>query len=161
MARTILFQGDSITDVDRKDEATGFLGNGYPAIISKQLIQEGSHDILVNRAVAGDRVIDLLNRWEEDCLAIHPDILSLLVGANDAWWKDDGIHVGTPVDKFEKQYDQLLSQVVAHKNDTIIIIMEPFLLPFPEDRISWRATLDPIIHAIRRLAKKYHAKYVP
>lgn len=161
MTRTILFQGDSVTDVDRGDASTNFLGKGYPAIAAKQLAREGSCDVFLNRAMAGDRAVDLLRRWQEDCLDIRPDILSLLLGVNDAWWKDDGVRMGTPVEKFEKQYDSLLSQVIEQKNDTIIIIMEPFLLPFPDDRMAWRATLDPIVHAIRRLAKKYRAKYVP
>ena len=49
MARTILFQGDIITDVDRKDEATGFLGNGYPAI--KMCIRDSLSNAVRNQYI--------------------------------------------------------------------------------------------------------------
>lgn len=42
-----------------------------------------------------------------------------------------------------------------------IVLMEPFVLPEPDDRRSWRSDLDPKIHLIRQLAKEYQAVFVP
>jgi lysophospholipase L1-like esterase len=39
--------------------------------------------------------------------------------------------------------------------------MEPFVLPTPEDRMTWRCDLDPKIQVVRKLAKEYDALLVP
>jgi lysophospholipase L1-like esterase len=41
------------------------------------------------------------------------------------------------------------------------VLLEPFLLPVPEDRRAWREDLDPKINAIRDLAREFEATYVP
>ena len=40
-------------------------------------------------------------------------------------------------------------------------MIEPFVLPHPEDRIAWREDLDPKIHVVRKLALEYGALLVP
>jgi len=42
-----------------------------------------------------------------------------------------------------------------------IVVMEPFLLPCPPDRLAWREDLDPKIDAARRLAREFADVYVP
>jgi len=39
--------------------------------------------------------------------------------------------------------------------------VEPFVLPVPENRKSWRQDLDPKIHIVRELAREYGAMLVP
>jgi lysophospholipase L1-like esterase len=41
-----------------------------------------------------------------------------------------------------------------------LIILEPFLLPVPADRVGWRVDLDPKINAARELAREFKAVYV-
>jgi acyl-CoA thioesterase-1 len=42
-----------------------------------------------------------------------------------------------------------------------IIILEPFVLPFPADRKKWREDLDPKINVCREMALEYADAYVP
>jgi acyl-CoA thioesterase-1 len=42
-----------------------------------------------------------------------------------------------------------------------IVMLEPFLLPVPDDRRAWREDLDPKIAAVRRVAAECADVYVP
>ena len=36
-----------------------------------------------NRGISGNTLTDLEKRWNTDVLALHPDVLSVLIGTND------------------------------------------------------------------------------
>lgn len=161
---TILFIGDSITDVGRSRHFDGDLGNGFPFLIAGELMSRYPNADLkiLNRGVSGDTLAQLKNRWEEDCLNLSPDLVTILIGVNDVWQSFE--HRQTPseaeLDMFEKNYRYLLKSL-AQRTDAKVVLMEPFLLPYPKDRIEWRKQLDPRIQIVRRLAKDYHAILVP
>ena len=48
-------------------------------------------------------------RWEADCLALKPDLLSILIGVNDIWHKLNGKYDGT-VEDYEKGFTALLER---------------------------------------------------
>ena len=87
----ILFQGDSITDGNRyKSQASEWdknhqIGHSYAYIVTGILgaAFPERHYEFINRGVSGNRTENLLARWEEDALALNPDVLSILVGIND------------------------------------------------------------------------------
>lgn len=82
--QTILFQGDSITDCDRNRKDTRCLGHGYPRKIAQiyDILYPGHGLKFINRGISGNRVCDLLGRYEEDFLQIAPDFISILVVRN-------------------------------------------------------------------------------
>lgn len=160
----ILFIGDSITDVDR-NRSDGFdLGEGFPNLIATQLLHNyPDHELtILNRGISGDRVIDLKNRWKEDCLELNPDLVTILVGINDVGSVINERKVPTEqeLEEFEKNYRFLLESLVQ-KTGAKIILIEPFVLPYPEDRLNWRKQLDPRIQITRRLADDYDALLIP
>jgi lysophospholipase L1-like esterase len=151
---TILFQGDSVTDAGRTaslDPATA-LGEGYPALIAKRLA--GSGVTVINRGISGHRVYDLEARWTEDCIALQPDVVSILIGINDTWRRYDS-DLLSPIPKFEASYRRMLDRIRA-ETSAKIALLEPFVLPIPDDRVEWREDLDPRIHAVRKLAREYN-----
>ena len=87
--QTILFQGDSITDGnrDRKEDPNHILGHGYAFIIASKLGFELARNEphFINRGVSGNRVSDLYARWDDDAISLKPDMISILIGVNDAW----------------------------------------------------------------------------
>lgn len=161
----ILFIGDSITDVDRDRLDPSDLGSGYPQLIAAYLLNKyPTYDLqILNRGIGGDRVIDLKNRWEEDCLELNPDIVSILIGINDIWY-----YIGSEeerlderaLEKFEEDYRWMLKSL-AHRTDARVVLIEPYVLPYPKDRLNWRKHLDPRIQIVRRLANEYHTVLVP
>ncbi len=158
----VLFQGDSITDRGRDREDFNNLGYGYPMMAASwfsALYPEKKVKFL-NRGISGDRVADLKNRWQKDCLDLKPDILSILIGINDCL-KDSNSSEITSADSYKAVYHYILTQTRKRFPNIPIIICEPFVLPYPEDRKKWRVNLDSKIHVARDLAVEFNALYIP
>jgi lysophospholipase L1-like esterase len=84
----ILFHGDSITDGGRQRTGPDFnhiMGQDYAYMLAGQLNLEFPERNLtfLNRGISGNRVPDLAARWQTDTLALHPNLLSILIGIND------------------------------------------------------------------------------
>ena len=158
---TILFQGDSVTDAGRDRTNPDALGSGYVHIIAGRLWADRPElDLrILNRGISGNRTRDLLTRWDEDCIALKPTVLSILVGINNVWRRYDRDDP-TSAEVFRREYHELL----ARSRDAgieRIVMAEPFLLPVPEDRRMWREDLDPKIAICRELATEFGATCVP
>ncbi len=156
----ILFQGDSITDWGRVYEEYHSLGHGYVKFAAdyiKEAFPEKEFEF-INRGIGGNKVIDLVNRLDNDFIDIQPDIVSIMIGINDVWhlagdrnWLDN--------DVFEAQYRTVLN-ALKEKTNAKIIIIEPFLIPV-EDKLHFREDLAPKIEIIRKLAREYAVAYLP
>ncbi len=160
----ILFIGDSITDVGRNRSDEYDLGEGFPKLIAAKLLDKYSDDDLtiLNRGISGDQLIDLKNRWEEDCLKLNPNLVTILVGINDVGFvvNEQNVPRSQELEEFEKNYRFLLD-TLREETEAKIVLMEPFVLPYPKDRLNWREQLDPRIQIIRRLADDFDALFVP
>ncbi len=158
----VLFQGDSITDCGRKRADSENLGEGYPNKVAQVMttLYPKIQMSFVNKGISGNRVKDLLARYDNDILKIKPDIISILIGVNDTWRRYD-IFDATTTKAFRDNYEKLLSKIKQDLPSTKIIIIEPFLLNTIPERTLWREDLDPKIAAVRQLARKYADAYIP
>jgi lysophospholipase L1-like esterase len=157
----VLFQGDSITDAGRGALDPENLGSGYAMMaaswFSAAFPEKGV--TFINRGISGNRVADLERRWERDCIALRPDWVSIMIGINDTWRAfDSNDHTST--EAYEASYRAILNQACDNLGSHLVLI-EPFVLPVPEDRIAWRADLDPRIQIVRTLADEFDAILVP
>ena len=58
--KTFLFQGDSITDAERKREDVNNFGFGYPNIVASKYLSENIGEYqFINKGISGNRVVDL------------------------------------------------------------------------------------------------------
>ncbi len=148
----ILFQGDSITDCDRNKEDQDNLGDGYVNLITGMLAGKYSQYNIkfINRGISGDKIRDLSLRWDKDCIALEPDILSILIGVNDT--------LITPARQFEEEYRMLLTRTTRALN-LKIILCEPFLLL--EDNNAYRDDLDPKIKIVHKLSEEFCTLLLP
>jgi lysophospholipase L1-like esterase len=160
----VLFQGDSITDAFRLPKERSIahqMGAGYAMFVAATLMRDHPHLQLRfdNRGISGDSLRSLSARWDDDCLALRPDIVTILVGINDtlAFAKDPA---GQPIEEFCRHYDALIARTRSALPDTRIVLLEPFLLPvwwhLPEHTIS----LDIRRHAIREVAHQHGCAFV-
>ncbi|MBN2712655.1 MAG: SGNH/GDSL hydrolase family protein [Planctomycetes bacterium] len=158
---TVLFQGDSITDAGRSRDNDAMLGCGYANMVAAWFsAAHPEHNVtFINRGISGNRVKDLRARWKEDCLDLKPDWVSIMIGINDCWRRYDS-NDPTSVEVYETGFRDLLIQVRDNLKANLVIL-EPFVLPVPEDRIKWREDLDLKIEAARRLAREFGATYIP
>ncbi|WP_163859511.1 SGNH/GDSL hydrolase family protein [Paenibacillus elgii] len=157
----VLFQGDSITDCGRNREAGSDLGRGYALIASALFASKYPEKQVqfINRGISGNRVKDLQQRWQEDCLDLKPTWVSIYIGINDTWRRYDR-NDPTSVEAFAEGYRDLIVRT-KETLDAKLILVEPFVLPVPEDRKRWREDLDPKINAVRELAREFETLYVP
>lgn len=157
----VLFQGDSITDCGRSRDNGNDLGKGY-AFLTAALFAQKHPDknvTFLNRGISGNRVKDLQNRWQEDCLELKPTWVSIYIGINDTWRRYDS-NSPTSTDEYASGYRDLILQT-KRELDANLVLIEPFVLPVPEDRKAWREDLDPKIQAVRELAREFKTLYVP
>ncbi len=166
---TILFQGDSITDASRSRKITEpneseALGRGYVLFAAGQLLEKFAEKKLkiYNRGVSGNKVFQLRERWDEDCIALKPDILSILIGVNDYWHTLDGGYKGT-LKKYENDYRDLLNYTRQKLPNIRFIICEPYTLKGggaikPE---QWYPMFDEYRKVSKQLAVEFNAVFVP
>ena len=150
----LLFQGDSVTDCyrDRLDDSK--LGNSHVPMIYEYLKQYNIK--VINRAIAGNRVDHLLNRFEKDFKQVNPDYLVLLIGVNDTWHDFPNQKTN---EVFEKEFDLLLSKIKNEMNCDVLIL-EPFILGFKKEYIIMRDDLHQKIEIIKKISKKYNTEYL-
>ena len=156
----VLLQGDSITDAGWDRSNPESMGSGYAAIIARKLTEsEPALNLrFLNRGISGHRAVDLLNRWQPDCLDLKPDVVSIMIGINDTWRRYD-CNDATTAESYRESYHSLLEQTSA--TGAKIVMVEPFVLPHPPDRIAWREDLDPKLEAVRALAQEFDALLIP
>ncbi len=163
----ILFQGDSITDAGRNRRSIGpnnanGLGNGYPFLLACDLLRDHSTAKLqvFNRGVSGHKVPDLQARWQKDCFALKPAVLSILVGVNDIWHKLNGRYKGTVKD-YETGFRNLLKETQAKSPSTRIVVCEPFVLRCGAVNDKWFPEFDERRAVAAALAKELKLTFVP
>ncbi|MCK5270377.1 MAG: SGNH/GDSL hydrolase family protein [Sedimentisphaerales bacterium] len=165
---TILFQGDSITDAGRvrkrennANDSKAF-GKGYVYFIASQLSADYPSDNfkIYNRGISGNKVFQLADRWDRDCLALKPDVLSILIGVNDIWHALKGKSDGT-VEKYEKDYAKLLKRTLKELPDVKLVICEPFVLRCGAVNDKWFPEFDKYRAVARKMAANSNAIFVP
>lgn len=166
-AKTILFQGDSITDGGRSYDKdwNHIMGQCFPYLISSRLWFDHPDQqmMFLNRGISGHTIKDLQARWQKDTLDLKPDILNILVGVNDVYHVIHNLNPNT-TDQFKADYDALLSHTKAALPDIKLILCEPFILPVGQvnnDLKRWQDEIAPRQVVVKQLAQKYNAVFVP
>lgn len=173
--RRIVIAGDSITDgswggADSKPasqrnhyDMNHIYGHGYAEMIAATLLgryPERNYRIY-NRGIGGGKLQGLAERWDEEVLAVKPDVISILIGVNDAATD------GTPVDfeAWESTYRSLLDRALDSNPDCRFVLCTPFAGyrgdAFPNDTYRARkASTDRFDDIIRHIASDYGAVLV-
>jgi lysophospholipase L1-like esterase len=164
----ILFQGDSITDAGRNKDDGGYnnaraLGSGYVMLAAANLIEKhaGKDIKIFNKGISGNKVFQLAERWDRDCLELKPDILSIMIGVNDFWHTLNNNYNGT-VNSYKDDFLALLDRTKKALPNVKLIIGEPYAVRgikavddkwFPEFYKYQKAALE--------VAESFGALFVP
>lgn len=177
--KTILFQGDSITDCGRLRPTDNTfvklynrikkktpLGDGYPALVAKEL--NGAYTF-INKGIGGDRAANVYARIVEDIINVKPDVMSILVGVNDIWREFDQ-NCGTGIERYGKVYNILVEELIAELPETKIMLMEPFVLEGTATRSTeeqkdrfekFRKGVEETAETVKNIAEKYNLIFIP
>lgn len=126
--KTILFQGDSITDAQRYREYGDHLGSGYPLLVAAKLGYKYPGEYkYVNRGISGNKSVDVAARIDSDIIAESPDYMSLMVGVNDVWHGIDYNWWATPED-LVTSLREIVNRTREANPDIRIFFLEPYIL---------------------------------
>lgn len=174
--KRVLFIGDSITDgawgaadgrssKDRsKTDFNHIYGHGFMADCASyfQSKYPERQYAFFNRGISGHTVYDLNNRWEEDAIAIEPDVISILIGINDIgkWMHDP--KQPFDIDGWKAQYEQILDRSVKANPNVKFILCTPFTEKTgrsisSKDYETKRQCVEQCVKVVCELAKKYDA----
>lgn len=164
----ILFQGDSITDSSRDKKQTAVnhpacMGSGYALIAASELLQHNRDKNLqiYNKAISGDKVYQLADRWDQDCLKLKPNVLSILIGVNDYWAVKKHGYTGT-IETYRNDFKKLLDRTKQALPDVKLIIGEPYaVIGVKEVDETWYPKFDAFRDAARELANEFDAGFIP
>jgi lysophospholipase L1-like esterase len=163
-----LFQGDSITDAGRNRgrqnnaNESSALGTGYVFFAAAQLLAgycDASPKIF-NRGISGNKVYQLAERWDADCIVLKPDVVSILVGVNDYWHTFKHGYDGT-VEKYEKDYRALLGRTRRELSAVTLVICEPFVLRCGEVNEKWFPEFDRYRVSAKKVSDEFNTIFVP
>lgn len=164
---TILFQGDSITDAARDrsryyaNETAG-MGRGYVFQIVTHMLGKNPDKKwnFYNRGISGNKVFQLADRWEDDCLHLQPDVLSILIGVND-FWHSLREYKGT-VEVYESDFRKLLDRTLSALPNVKLILGEPFAVKGGTAiNEKWYPEFPKYQEAARRVASDYTSVFIP
>ena len=150
----VLFQGDSVTDWHRDRNDLKSMGDSYVKLMNEYLSK--FNITVVNKGVAGNKVNNLLDRFDNDFKDVKPDYIFILIGVNDTW--HDFPNQKT-TKQFEDEYDLLINKIITEIN-VPIILLEPFIIGYNEEITCMKADLNDKIEAIKRLSNKYNLEYI-
>ena len=164
----LLFQGDSITDAGRDKERElsnnpWSFGVGYANHIASWLLEEmPEKDLRIyNRGISGNKVFQLADRWDKDCLALQPSVLSILIGVNDYWHFRNQRYDGTP-EIYENDYRELLNRTLEVLPDIKLVICQPFILTGTSAvDASWVEPFSAYQNSSKKIADEFGAVWVP
>ncbi|GAE91931.1 hypothetical protein JCM21714_902 [Gracilibacillus boraciitolerans JCM 21714] len=135
------------------------IGSGYVRFLHDYLrvTNPNKNYEIFNRGIGGDRVTNLEERWQEDVIDLHPEVVSVSIGINDVWRQLDRPDMDqvTP-DVFEDKLRKLLYEI----RDKQIILMEPTVIE--EDLNSeGNRRLREYVEIVRKLSLEFQTVLVP
>ena len=166
MIKTILFQGDSITDAKRDHAAEcghgADMGYGYVTLTAGKLLAANLDREFrcINRGISGNRVVDLYARWKTDAINLNPDLISILIGVNDTWHEFNNKN-GVEVPRYEQIYRMLLEWTKAELPEVKLVLCEPFCLESSIVNSRWVYEVAERGEVVRKLAAEFDAQFVP
>lgn len=126
--KQVVFLGDSITEEGRTLEL------GFINLLEESLDSEKFN--LIGKGISGDKVSDLLVRYEDDVLVQNPDIVFIYIGINDVWHSYD-VGKGSDIDFYEKGLRKIITDI--KKRGAKIILCTPTVIG---ERVTFEDELE-------------------
>lgn len=162
--KTILFQGDSITDCTYPRQYPTELGNGYVTMTAGRITLDypGQYRC-INRGVSGNRSVDMYARIKRDVLNYKPDILTVLIGVNDVWHEFESQN-GVSAEKYEMILKLFIQEVRQELPECKIVLLEPFVLKGTANESCFKAFAGEVLlrsAACKRVAGEFALPFIP
>lgn len=156
--KSIVFIGDSITDCGRTYPTVSEYGYGFAALCIQQLQAAYPRARLYNRGVSGECIGQVHARWERDCLALKPGLVSILVGINDVDYSYRMENHPFEEERLARQLEEMYASV--KEAGAGLMVMEPYAFDGELYRDSFAPRLIWLQETTARLAARYADAYI-
>ncbi len=177
----ILYLGDSVTDggwgrsggsmAPAKDrnhsDLNHIFGHSYMMISAATLMAEkpGSYECF-NRGISGYTLADLEKHWQNNCMELKPDVLSVLIGTNDVALFLESGEKEFDLKGWERRYDNLLTMTKQQFPGVRLMLCTPFVGKVgkcgnAKDYALREQLISKLAEVTSRLATKHNATLVP
>ena len=162
----ILFTGDSVTDAGRKrpggEGLWEGLGTGYVRMVDSILatVYPEKRFHICNTGTGGAASCDMLARWETDVMALKPDWVFLMIGANDVWRQYDELNLDN--DRYmPEKYRENLEKIVSQTMPTVkgMFLISPFYME-SNDNDEMKKRMVEYANISKEVAEKYGAGFI-
>ena len=182
-AHRVLYIGDSITDggwgrsggsakasKDRNHtDLNHVYGHSYMMLCAAYYQSQWPDDDwqFWNRGISGNTLYEMADRWQEDALDLQPDVISILIGTNEAGKSISAVEKSgrkATVEDFdyatwEQTYRHLLDTTRQVLPNVQLVLCTPFHTP-ARGAVKC-AVIDSLCSIVRQMAKDYKAVLVP
>ena len=141
---TILFIGDSITDVKFNKRQNKKIGgkNIYALQVAKQLKKQHKHLKFYYKGIASNRSYHVYDRLTADCISLKPDVIIMLIGVNDAWEHYVPEEYPPLLRPFEPHMKEIFRRIKTELPNAKLITMLPFLIDTIQEKEPFHKVLD-------------------
>ena len=154
----LLFIGDSITDCGWREDSEK-IGFGYVRMIRDWLRarEPANSPVVINRGISGNKVPDLMARWQRDVIDLSPDVVSVMIGINDVWHGlSPATQPGVGIDQYITTYRQILMELRGRLPGCRLVLCEPTVISPPASK-EGNAALRAYVSAVNQLAESFVA----
>lgn len=135
--------GDSLS-AGVSDWGHGDPALGFTALLAELLRQSAPELHFTNLGVGGARTADVLHRQVGPALALQPDLVTLIVGANDL--------PGTPTEVFQRDYSDLIGRLRMGVSGLVLVANIPEMAQLlPEQYATYRFALRERVRQFNRM----------
>jgi len=106
-----------------------------------------------NVGIWGDKVADVLKRFDVEHAARNPEMVILAVGMNDS--SHQGHPKGTPLDEFEKNYRALIAKAKSKAQKLVLVGLTNVIDKHPRNRGYKNDTILPYAQVIEKIAHEH------
>lgn len=156
--KKILFIGDSITDSHRLFTESPFdLGDGYVSVV-REMLPADKYKI-INRGHDGFTSEDVCRCLDRDCLALAPDLVTLLVGVNDI-----PVELYTDRPRIPAEFTRYCRRILENITSSgipSVILLEPFIFSSPAEYLCWHPFICQESEILQELASCFGAVFLP
>ncbi len=155
MISNLVFFGDSITAAGRNHYKP--VGDGYVSILNDMFIADADFNQIkiINSGVNGNKVGDLLNRYQRDVLDHKPEGIVIKIGINDAY--QDFISGGdnSYIEMYAMSLDKLLQALQVDQPVTKFFLFTPYLISDSKSD-TFYLTMYKYCEVVKSLGFKYN-----
>ena len=179
--KRVLYIGDSITDgawgnskvwntpseERNHTDMNHIYGHGYMMICASyyQATFPEEQYSFFNRGISGNTLDDLKSRWQKDAIDLTPDVISILIGTNDAARYLQQKETFS-AEEWEKDFRQLLCNTKAALPNVRIVLCTPFVakvgkMKESQDYSQREHIVRQMAESVKAIARDINAILIP